>query len=156
MKTRILLSVFVLCCCKKIIAQPGDSIRQYIDSALYFLQTKALNGKNVNWKQVRDSAYLKASDAQTYKDAFPALAYAFRQLKDYHGMVANEDTFYRYPPPVNFAEVLSPGIKKEFSKGQRIITHFLPGSIAYLRVPGMNVTRQKDMDERANKLRDSL
>ena len=33
---------------------------------------------------------------------------------------------------------------------------FLFFSYAYLRIPGMNVTRQADMDDRANKLRDSL
>jgi carboxyl-terminal processing protease len=156
MKTKSLLVVFILCFNNNLIAQISDSIKSYIDSALYLMQTKSLNGKNLNWNQIRDSTYLKAAGAKDYKQAFPAIAYAFQQLKDYHGMVAGEDTFYRYPPPVNFDEVLSPGIKKEFLKGPRIATAFLNGSVAYLRIPGMNVTRQKDMDDRANNLRDSL
>jgi len=156
MKTKILLVVLVLLYNNALLAQTPDSIKSFIDSALYLMETKSLNGKNLNWKLIKDSAYLKTSGAKTYKAAFPAIAYAFEQLKDYHGVVAVEDTFYRFPPPVNFDEVLSPGIKKEFLKGPRIVTAFLNGSIAYLRIPGMNVTSQPDMDNRANKLRDSL
>jgi len=57
---------------------------------------------------------------------------------------------------VNFDEVLSPGIKKEFLKGPKIKTTFFKGSIAYLRIPGMNGTTQEVMDDKANKLMDSL
>jgi hypothetical protein len=155
MKTKSLLVVFILCF-NIVMAQTPDSVKSYIDSALYFMQTKSLYSRNVNWNQIRDSAYLRAAGAKDYKQAFPAIAFAFQQLKDYHGVVAGEDTFYRYPPPVNFDEVLSPGIKKEFLKGPKIVTAFLGESTAYLRIPGMNVTRQKDMDKRANELRDSL
>jgi carboxyl-terminal processing protease len=156
MKTKTLLVVLLFFNNKNLIAQNPDSIKRYIDSALYLMQTKSLNGKNLNWNQIQDTTYLKAAGAKSYKEAFPAIAYAFQQLKDYHGVVAGEDTFYRYPPPVNFDKVLSPGIKKEFLKGPRIVTAVFNKAIAYLRIPGMNVTRQEDMDNRANKLRDSL
>src|SRR3954451_24770410 len=113
MKTKTLLVVLLFFNNKNLIAQNPDSIKRYIDSALYLMQTKSLNGKNLNWNQIQDTTYLKAAGAKSYKEAFPAIAYAFQQLKDYHGVVAGEDTFYRYPPPVNFDKVLSPGIKKE-------------------------------------------
>lgn len=137
-------------------AQSLDSVKVYIDSAIYFMETKAMNGKGLDWGKVRSSAYLKANGAKNTKEAFPALTYAFEQLKDHHGMVANQDTFYRYAAPINFEEVLSPGIKKEFLKGNRIVTAFFDKSIAYLRVPGMHVNRQEDIDAKANMLRDSL
>jgi carboxyl-terminal processing protease len=156
MKTKSLWVAVLLCFNNSLIAQISDSVKNYIDSALYLMQTKSLHGKGLDWDQIRDSAYLKAAGAKDYKQAFPAIAYAFQQLKDYHGVVSGEDTFYRYPPPVNFNDVLSPGIKKEFLKGPRIVTAFLPQSVGYLRIPGMNVTRQKNMDDQANKLRDSL
>ena len=95
MKTKNLFVVLLLFYNKSLIAQTQDSIKSYIDSALYLMKTKSLNGKNLNWNQIRDSTYLKAEGAKGYKEAFPAIAYAFRQLKDYHGLVANEDTFYR-------------------------------------------------------------
>jgi hypothetical protein len=156
MKIKTLIIVCSLIWSKNIAAQIPDSIKSYIDTALYLMQTKSLNGKNQDWNQIQDSAYRKAASAKNYKEAFPAIAYAFGQLKDYHGVVANEDSFYCYPPPVNFDTMLSLGIKKEFLKGPRIVTAFLNKSVAYLRIPGMNVTRQADMDDRANKLRDSL
>ena len=156
MKPKRLVILLVFFYSSNLIAQTPDSVKVYIDSALYFMQTKSLNGKHLDWNKIRDSVRIKASDAKNYKEAFPAIAYAFQQLKDYHGVLAGVDTFYRYPPPVNFDEVLSPGLKKEFLKGPKIVTAFLDGSIAYLRIPGMNVTTQEDIDDRANKLRDSL
>ena len=41
------------------------------------MQTKALNTKNKNWKQIKDSAYSKANGAVSYKEAFPALLMPF-------------------------------------------------------------------------------
>lgn len=137
-------------------SQSPDSVRIYIDSALYFMETKALNAKGLNWKQIKDSVYKKSEGATSYTETFPALLYAFKQLKDYHGMFANKDTMYRYPPPVNFEEVLSPGIKKEFLKGNRFVTNYFEDGFAYLRIPTMPVQQQKAMDDLANKLRDSL
>jgi hypothetical protein len=159
MKTTNFLTLLIICLflsIKNTGAQTPDSVKAYIDSALYFMQSKSLNGKNLDWSLIRDSAYQKASGAKNYTEAFPSIVYAFQQLKDYHGMVANHDTFYRYPPPIDFEKVLSRGIKKEFLKGNRIVTTFINNSIAYLRVPTMNVTSQDAMNERANNLRDSL
>ena len=136
--------------------QIPDSVKAYIDTALNYMQAKSLFGKEVNWVATRDSVYFKAKNAKSYADVFPALVYAFRQLKDFHGMLANQDTFYRYPPPVNFDEILSPAIKKEFLKGNRFVTAYLNNSVAYLRVPSMNVNNPKAIDELANRLRDSL
>lgn len=137
-------------------AQLPDSVRNYLDSAIYFMQEKSLYGKNINWAKVKDSALLLAKDARSIKDAFPAMLYAFKQLKDSHGMVANEDTFFRYPPHVNFDSVLSPAIKNAFLKGPKIVAGFTADNIAYLRVPSMNVQNQEAVDKRANMLRDSL
>ena len=69
------------------------------------MQTKALNGKELDWEKIRATAHLKAVNAQNTKEAFPAIQWAFEQLKDYHGVVANNNTFYRYPAPVNFSEI---------------------------------------------------
>lgn len=153
---KFLVTLLLAGCSKLMMAQPPDSVKAYLDTALHLMETKSLNARPLEWSAIRDTVYQMARHATTYNDAFPALKYAFQQLKDYHGMVAGADSFYRYPPPVDFDKVLCEGIKKEFLKGPRIVTAFLDGSIAYLRVPGMNVTQQADIDDRANKLRDSL
>ena len=71
-----------------------DSVKSYVDSALYFMQSKSLFANEVNWKQVSDSVYNQTKNASTYLDAFPAVLYAFKQLKDFHGMIALDDTSY--------------------------------------------------------------
>jgi carboxyl-terminal processing protease len=152
----VLVLAMALLFCQRAGAQLPDSVRTYVDSTLYLMQSKALSANQLNWPEIRETVYEMAAGATTYKEAFPALVYAFQQLKDYHGVLAVGDTFYRYPPPINFDEVLSPGIKKEFLKGNRIVTAYLNSSVAYLRVPAMQVTRQEDMDAQANMLRDSL
>ena len=152
----IIITIFFTTSWKNSFGQIPDSVKEYIDSALYYMQAKSLNSNAVDWAATKDSAYFKAKNAKTYKDAFPAIVFAFRQLKDFHGMVANEDTFYRYPPPINFEEILSPAIKKEFLKGNRFVTAYLNNAVAYLRVPSMNVNNQKAIDDLANRLRDSL
>lgn len=136
-------------------AQKVDSVRSYIDTALTIMQTRSLYANHLNWKKIRDSVEAKAANATTYNEAFPALAYAFRHLKDYHGMFANRDTMFRYPPPVDFDKVLSDGIKKEFLKGNKIVTAII-GTVGYLRIPGINGTSQASMDQKGNQLRDSL
>lgn len=151
-----ILSALIISSCNLSYSQTVDSVKTYIDSAILLMQTKALNGKGLNWAKIKDLAYLKAANAKTYKDAFPAIAYAFQQLKDDHGMVANHDTFYRYPAHVDFSKTLSEGIKKEFLKGNRLLTNYLDNSIAYLRIPTMQVTKQPDIDNIGNRLRDSL
>jgi carboxyl-terminal processing protease len=120
------------------------------------MQTRSLYAKHLDWKKIRDTVYLKAGKAKNYSQVFPALSYAFFQLKDDHGMVAGPDTFARYPSHINFDKLNSAGLKKEAAKGPRIVTALLGNHIAYLRVPTMIVNRQKAMDLIANQLRDSL
>jgi carboxyl-terminal processing protease len=71
-------------------------------------------------------------------------------------MVAEPDTFARYPLHVNFEKLNSAGLKKEAAKGPRIVTAMLDNRVAYLRVPTMLVNRQQAMNLIANQLRDSL
>jgi carboxyl-terminal processing protease len=156
MKLKILVLLLLASCVNTLMAQTPDSVKAYIDTALQVMESRSLNGKDLHWNSIRDTVYQMTRNARNYNEAFPALKYAFQQLKDYHGMLANPDSFYRYPPPVDFDKILCDGIKKEFLKGPRIVTAFPDPAIAYLRVPGMNVTQQTDIDDKANKLRDSL
>ncbi len=153
---RLLNLIVLLVTVQSGFAQMPDSVRSYVDTALKIIQTRSLFANEVDWGKTRDTAYILAAGATSYKEAFPAISYAYKQVKDYHGMVANSDTMYRYPAPVNFDSVLSKGIKAEFLKGNRIVIQTLDNGIAYLRVPSMNVFSRTDMDARANMLRDSL
>ncbi len=153
---RLIIVVLFFANCNFSFSQIPDSVKAYIDTALNYMQTKSLFSNQVNWDATKDSVYLKAKNAKTYHDAFPAIVFAFQQLKDYHGMVANSDTFYRYPSPINFEEKLSTAIKKEFLKGNRFVSAVLNNSVGYLRIPSMNINNQKGIDDLSNRLRDSL
>jgi carboxyl-terminal processing protease len=158
MRTKlIILTILIqLLLLGKSIAQMPDSVKTYIDSALYIMESKSLFAKKVNWDKIRDSTYQLAKHAINIEESFIAIKYAFEQLNDSHGMLASQNAFHRIPPPINFSEVLSPGIKSEFLKGNRFVHQFLPDNIAYLRVPTMPVTEQTDIDELGNRLRDLL
>lgn len=159
MKTAILylsLAAIVFIGGSPVKAQMPDTVKLYIDSALYIMEEKSLYGKNLDWKSVKDSVYLKVGEATSIQETFPALTYAFRKLSDHHGMIANQDTFYRLPYPEGLTERLSKGLKDEFLKGNRIVKTFLADSIGYIRVPGMPVVSQEEIEKLANRLRDTL
>lgn len=138
-------------------AQMPDSVQKYIDTALIIMQTRALAANEIDWVKTRETAFALVPEAKSYKDAFPAISFAFQQLKDHHGMWANEDTMYKYPAPFNLDSLISKGVKEEYLKGNRIVTRFFEQEqIAYLRIPGMIVFKQVDIDLLANRLRDSL
>lgn len=154
---RKLLLVIGLSLAKPAYAQLAPPVKIALDSALYLLQTHSLYAKQVNWKAVKDSAYAKAGAAQTLDEAFPALRYAFAQLHDRHGLIASENQQYRYSlPGEDPGRRLSPGIKKEYLKGPRIVTSELTQGVAYLKIPQMIGTKRIWMDGCAAALRDSL
>ena len=66
----------------KSFGQIPDSVNRYIDTAITIMQTQSLFSNNINWKRTRDTAFSIAQNAKTYKQAFPAIAYVFAQLKD--------------------------------------------------------------------------
>jgi carboxyl-terminal processing protease len=137
-------------------AQVPDSVKNYIDTALSIMQKHSLYAQKLNWDHIKDSVYSQSRDAKNYGEAFPALGYAFRQLNDKHGMIANADTFYRLPPKEDPAAKLSEGIKKEYLKGPRITTSSFEKDIVYLKVPAMIGARPAVIESWANQLRDSL
>lgn len=140
----------------KSMAQMPDSVKTYIDSALYIMESKSIYAKNLDWNKIRDSTYQLGKKASNIQESFIAIKYAFEQLNDSHGMLASKSDYHRVPLSINFSEVLSPGIKSEFLKGNRFVHQFLPGNIAYLRVPTMPITEQEDIDDLGNKLRNLL
>ncbi|MDO7874367.1 S41 family peptidase [Hymenobacter sp. ASUV-10] len=138
-------------------AQLTPAVRTGLDSALYLMQTHSLYAQRVNWPVVRDSVYQKAGRARTLEEAFPALRYAFDQLRDKHGMLAVESQQYRYAEPgVDPGQRLSPGIRQEYLKGPRLVTAQLAPGVGYLKIPQMIGTARAWADGRAAALRDSL
>lgn len=123
---------------------------------MYLMRTHSLYGGQLNWARIADSVHYKARTARTLDEAMPALAYAFDQLKDYHGMVATENANHRFPPPFDPAARLSASIRQEYLKGPRLRTARLGPDVAYLRMPAMIGTKPEVVNRWAGALRDSL
>ncbi|HTI08186.1 MAG TPA: S41 family peptidase [Puia sp.] len=131
----------------------GDSIRMVIDSSVALLREFAYHRDKPDWELVRQEAFDLARQAVRWEDLGPAMAHLFEAVDDHHGWLALRDTLLQWPrhePPY-----LSPALKQEFAKGNRIVKNLLPGGIGYLRVPGM-AAESSEYNRLAQRLMDSL
>ncbi|ANE51837.1 S41 family peptidase [Flavisolibacter tropicus] len=136
-------------------AQRPDSVTRYIDSAIQVFKEHSLYAATVNWKQVQDSVDLLSQTATTYKQADASIIWAFSQLKDKHGFVATNDSFYRYSD--GETRVLSKGILAEYKKPRSIKVEVLANKVGYYKMPSVQIgSNTAKMKEWANNLSDSL
>ena len=79
--------------------------------------------------------------------------YAFRQLRDDHGMMAVADSFYRYPAHAGFSgQSLSPVVKAAFAKAPNCYRHYSRKYCLPAHTPSMNVQNQEGVDKLASRL----
>lgn len=137
-------------------AQSPDSVRVFIDSALNIMQQHSMFTKNVDWKTVRDSAHALSRNSVTYRDAVPAVQYAFNQLGDKHGWVVLNDTEYHNPKfPVDTGRV-SPAMKEGALKyGGKIFSKRM-GDYAYINIPFFGGQTAAQMNNFAQRVQDSF
>jgi hypothetical protein len=128
------------------IAQNAAQIlpRAYVEEALNYMQESALNKHSINWQAVREQTLLRAKDAKTTWDTYPAIAYAITQLGEKH-------TWFQLPDnlPYDRRQALDAEIKKilarpdpvapsPFFPSKEIKSHMIHGSrgnFAYVVVP---------------------
>jgi hypothetical protein len=149
-----ILAVIVCLYGSYIHAQLPDSLRQHIDTAIEIMKTRSYYAAAVNWPAAKEKAYSLAAGAGNKAQLFPAIAGVFTQLGDHHGMFAQYDDMVRNTDSASVKR-LTTAIKEEWSKGPVIKAEML-GDIAYLRLPGMPATSQKNIDFYANWLADSV
>lgn len=135
-------------------AQLPDSLTSHLDSALLILKGKSLYYKNVNWDQVRTETYAKAATAKNKKETFDALAYAFGQLNDKHGVFMQEGQSFRLQDSA-MPNRLSDSLKAEWAKGWKITCRMI-GNVAYFRMPNVAAFNKTQIDAYANRLYDSI
>ena len=155
MKFKLILIGAILCYTTCVKAQRPDSVKRYIDSAVQLFKAHSLYASSVNWVQVQDSVNLLSKTAFTYKQADASIIWAFSQLKDKHGFVATNDSFYRYPDKEE--RVFSKAILEAYKKPRSIKIELLAKTVGYYKMPavliGSNTTKMKEW---ANNLSDSL
>lgn len=129
-------------------AQIQDSVKAHIDSCLHILETNSLYTSRVDWPTVKKKVYAAAQTAGTRADCFRALRIAFDALGDKHAAYYHYANEYR----LNNNELQSrynDSIRAGWKLGPYVIGKMM-NNIAYVRVPFMGVTKQDDINQRAN------
>lgn len=153
MKKKIVLFLLpAICAAFASNAQLPDSLKAHIDTAFSIMQ-RSLYSKNVNWKEEKAAAYIAAKGAVNKAALFPVIAEVYKKLDDHHGWFQQYEDKIRLP----WKDSRQPteAMKKAWAKGPGVEAKMI-GSIAYLRIPAMNVYTQQQIDYCANWLADSV
>ena len=153
MKTKILTTVAFVWFCVTAKAQMPDSVKLVLDSSISLLKQYSFNKKNINWNEVRQTAYKKAAGSKTWNELAPAASYLFEVVNDHHGWLSVGDTNFNWNKKHELK--FSKEIKDEIAKGNRIVKKLLPENIGYLRIPGMMLDTSL-YNKTAQRLADSL
>lgn len=152
---RLLLS-FLLFISVGASAQQPDSVHQLIDSALRVMEHRSINSRSINWPQLRDSVYQLSAGAQTDREAFTALAYAFDRLNDKHGWLTINDSAHFNRKIARAQSPLSEGLKAGLSRGAHLFNGIIDTQYAYLNIPFFMGQDEKSMNAFAQAIQDSL
>ena len=121
-----------------------DSVKSYLDKSLLIIETNALNSKNVNWEDLRENVYSKASGAKRYEDILPLYPYIFEQIDDHHGSLKYKDKIYGWNK-MDKAQVNNT-IKVATKKYSSLRSDKIKNDIGYILIPGNNDFRGQHMD----------
>ena len=149
--TKRLAFLFLVLVFSNLNAQQRDSVALYLDSALQVMQSNSLFSDRVNWQETRQ----RQGSYKTYKEADSVLVQVFSRLRDKHGFIATNDTFYRYSEPEE--NRFSEGILREYRKPRSIRISMLEERIGYYKMPAVLIgSDTAKMKSWANALYDSL
>ena len=141
--------------CQQLYSQP-DSVRRFVDSALYLMKTHAMNRAKVNWAEISSNTKKMAASATTYAQTAPALEYAFNQLEDKHGWLVIDDQEYRNSALQPKQNRLNENMKAAAAKGPHIYAGSIDNKYAYISVPFFGAQDTTRMNRFAQQLQDSL
>ncbi len=129
-------------------AQIADSIRFHIDTCLFILQQNSLYANRVNWQDVEQKVFAKASQAKTKAETFEALKIAFDALGDKHAAYYQYYNSYK-PDNSELMSRYSDSIKAAWKRGPHVDAKIING-MAYISVPFMGANKQEQIDSYAN------
>ena len=120
-----------------------DSVKSYLNKSLLIIEENALNSRNVNWKELRESVYNKASGAKRYEDILPIYSYIFEQIDDHHGSLKYNDKTYSWNKKgIKVNNTIKAATKKYLS----VHSEKIGREIGYILIPGNNDFRGQHMD----------
>ena len=137
-------------------AQQPDSVKIFVDSALNCMQRNSVFAKNLNWKNIRDTAHALTEHAQTFMEAAPGIKYAFNALGDKHGWLAFRDEVYRNPAFIYDTGRISADMKQAAAKGPKIYSGIVQDEYAYISIPFFGGQTPAQVTAFAQRIQDSL
>ena len=138
------------------LAQRADSVKLFTDTALNIMQRNSIHANQLNWDVLRDSIETMTINAQTYRDAYPALQYAFNRLDDKHGWLVFEDKDYKNPAFPSDTSRISTDIKKAALRGPAIYAGRIENNYTYISIPFFGGQTPDAMKKFGQRLQDSL
>ncbi|MEJ7559939.1 MAG: S41 family peptidase [Pedobacter sp.] len=132
----------------------ADSVKAYLDKSLHIIEANALNSKNIDWKELRENIYKKASQAKHYEDILPLYPYIFEQIDDHHGSLKYKNTTYSWNKPVRVK--VNETIKVATKKYSFVRSEKIGKDIGYILIPGNNDFRGHLMDSISRDIKNAV
>lgn len=131
-----------------------DSVKSYLDRSLVIIEANALNSKKVNWKQLREHVYSKASGAKRYEDILSIYPYIFEQIDDHHGSLKFKDKTYSWN---NSNEIkVNNTIKAATKQYSSFRSEKIGREVGYILIPGNNDFRGQHMDSISRDIKNAI
>ncbi|WP_432712309.1 S41 family peptidase [Pedobacter sp.] len=131
-----------------------DSVKSYLDKSLLIIEANALNSKNVNWKELRQHVYNKASGAKRYEDILPIYPYIFEQIDDHHGSLKYKNKTYSWNK--NDGIKVNQTIKSATKKYSFVRSEKIGKDIGYILIPGNNDFRGQLIDSISRDIKNAI
>jgi carboxyl-terminal processing protease len=126
--------ILLVICSRTAAAQPADSLRPILDSALLIMQEQALHREETDWEALRKRIYQHTkgiSNIDSLLNQFPLL---FEWIHDFHGGIQTGNTFISWKEGKP-ASKSSPALDSAIKKAPGLLTRRW-GDIGYYRIPG--------------------
>jgi carboxyl-terminal processing protease len=129
-----------------------------VDSLYTFIKYNSALRHSVNWDQVDSLFQQKIEEAKTLQDTMNSFVLVLEKLNDVHSQIFLDNQFYGHYPSFDEAQLqwLKLQNDKAIKLTNQIYIELLPHKIGYIRIPGIQVQNQQEINYYAQKLYDSI
>jgi carboxyl-terminal processing protease len=131
-----------------------DSVKSYLDKSFLIIETNDLNSKKVNWQELREHVYNKASGAKCYEDILSLYPYIFKQIDDHHGSLRYKNQTYSWNKTDRIQ--VNNAVKAATNKYSFVRSEKIGKDIGYILIPGNNDFRGQHMDSISRAIKDAI
>ncbi len=130
-----------------------DSVKSFLDKSLDIVQANAINRDSINWPELRNRIYQKATGAKSIDDILPIYPYLFEQIGDHHGALKFKGKSYNWKHSAAYSNHTVIAAVKIYDT---VIVKRLSGNIGYILLPGNDDFSSRRINSDAQKIRDAI